>query len=591
LPRGFRREQGQIQQLVKTGDSTFWVKLLSGDVYGPILDKIGNGGFALNFTYEFARRRYEVRINQPDFPSDPGAISSFAARQHVIVDDQNATAFRRFILAWIEEIRSHNLERTEEIWPWGYAMDDQGNNTGAAVGGTIYRPDGSTEPVPGGDTQIVRDYDPRGSLKKWQQAFKAVCENRIDLQIMVACSFGSPLMYFTGQPGLVVSAWSASGVGKSAAMRVSQAAWSAPKTMSTTSDTLNSTMALLAMTRFIVFNWDEMQVGKESGAIVRSIMDFTQGKGKRRMRADVTLRDVGEWQSLVVCAANKPLMEHVENATAGHDAGAVRVFEYYIKKPLMENTSAVARLVSQVDRNYGHAGRAFIAHVATNMQKIDAMVSGIQAKLEKKLNTTSEERFYIAGVAAIIAGAEIANSLGLTTFDVKGISKFLQDQILVLRAKRESNLLTSGQGLNAEQILAEFHNDMLPFKMITPSFPKRGPLPKHWLPLVQPIGANARVEQQIAIAEAVLRINKSTFIGWCKKRGLSPHLALEALRRQLQATEETNVLGAGTDFATGRLAVINLDLKLPDLVDYVPQVRTPAPAAKPVSQPGNKPKV
>ena len=69
------------------------------------------------------------------------------------------------------------------------------------------------EVAPGGDPQNVTNYTPRGKIEKWRQAFDAVLTGRPDLQVITAASFASPLMRFTGQPGVVLSAWGDGGAG------------------------------------------------------------------------------------------------------------------------------------------------------------------------------------------------------------------------------------------------------------------------------------------------------------------------------------------------------------------------------------------
>lgn len=574
LPADYRRFNGRIERLIKQPENQFWVELVSGDVYGPLLDE-APAGYALSFTYEFAARRFPVRIMQPEFPHDPGAIASFASGQRIALEDQNATEFRRFIVAWIKTLRSQHLERTELISPWGYAIDDDGSHTGIAIGGTLYRPDGSQEAAPGGDRQMVNDFTPRGSSAYWRRAFDAVCTDRIDLQVMVACSFGAPLMHFTGQSGLIVSAWSqASGVGKSSALKLSQTVWSAPSVMSTTKDTPNAVNAILGMLKIMVFNWDEMHVGKDSAQLVQQAMDVAQGKSKRRMASDTSLRPVSEWQTLVVTAANGPIMDHMAQATAGHDAGAVRALEFKIERPQMDNTGQVARIVKELDRHYGHIGREFIAHVAQHIPETDKLVMQMIETLQVSLGSQQEERMYVAGIASILGGAKIANQLGLAAFDLKGMYTFLRDVVIKLRNHRQKNMLAHNGTLNAEQILGEFYSTYFTHLLVTSHYAKRGPRPKAWKVYESPIN-DQRVEIHVSVTDSKMRINKATFTDWLKRaKGLSTTVVIDEFKRQFNAIEDRCVLGETTKFAGGRVAVLDIPLTGPGMDNYLPNDTT-----------------
>lgn len=597
LPENYRRGKRGIEMRLKVGDSIIWIPVLTGDVHTPILDQLPLGGYALQFAYTRVGDTWTIRVTGDDLGADPLPLYKFFQKQNIVLMPGAEAHWRGFMLGWIEKLREQRAARTFVLHPFGWSSDAEGNNAGYAVGGTLYTPDGREQATPGGDPALVSIYKPLGTLANWQKAADFVMQGRIDLQVLVAASFGAPLMVFTGHAGLVVSAWSRqSAVGKSSGIRVGQSVWSAAISMNSIDDTNNFVLKKVADVRSMPCYWDEMKVGTENAdKMVALALSLSQGKGKGRLNADSSLKEVGEWDTILVAASNFPLMDHVVAKTDGTDAGAVRLFEYAIERPPTPDTSAAARTIALTRTNYGVAGRIFAKWIAANYDKADQVVCTIKDRLNGELAAEQQERFYIAGMAAMLGGARIANHLGVTRFDLAALKDFLCAEFLRMRRVRLQNVLVTATGYDLDQVLNSFMADHLGHKVVTTHLAPRGPnrLPPDFVKW-HPADAK-RVDVQIAQAEKLMRISRNTFRDWCRKKAYPSSDILESMARVWGASQAKRVIGGGTAYGGGQIHCVDIPIAIPELEGYLYVDPVAAASQRPASPAaglaGNQPKV
>ncbi len=597
LPDNYRRSRRGLEVRIKTKDDYFWILLLAGDVHTPTLDELPLGGYALQFIYQRRLGKvWTIRVTGADLGADPGPLFKFFEKQNLVLMPQTEVHWRGFILGWIDRLRE---QRTEVIHPFGWSEDNAGLSVGFAVGGTLYTPDGREVATPGGDPSLVNVYKPKGTLLGWQQAAAFVMKGRPDLQVLVAASFGAPLMTFTGHAGLVVSAWSRqSAVGKSSGIRVGQSIWSAAISLNSVDDTNNFVLKKVADVRSMPCYWDEMKVGSENAdKMVSLALSLSQGKGKGRLNADTSLKEVGEWDTILVAASNFPLMDHIVSKTDGTDAGAVRLFEYGIQRPPTPDTSAAARLIAQTRTNYGVAGRVYAKWISANHAKVDQIVCTVKDQLNIELGAEQAERFYIAGMASILAGARIANHLKICPFDLGPLKAFLCQEFLRMRLARKLNVVVSQSGYDLEQVLSSFMGDVLRHKLVTRWFagPGHKKLPPDFVSW-RPQDSN-RVDVHVAQDNRILRINRSAFVEWCRKKSYPSSDVIQHMGHVWAATCGRRSLGGGTGWGGGQLHCIDVPLVIPELEGYLyvdatqQGATTNQPASPAAALAGNKPKV
>lgn len=596
LPERYRRANNGIQQQIRTPDGEYiWLEVARGDVKKPVLDWLAAGGHALTFEYVRGALSRPIYVVASELGTEDMSVFRTFDQQGIHLQPGMEKRFRGFIMAWIETLIERKAARTEAIHPWGWAKGPNGI-TGFSIGGTLYRANGTVESAAGGDPELLAMFKPTGSLAKWQQAFNFVAAGRPDLQAIIAASFGAPLMRFTGQAGMVVSAWSRqSGVGKSAAMTIAQGVWASSNAMNSIDDTGNSVLAKVARTRAMVCLWDETRIVDADRAkqFVAMVFALTQGKEKSRMRSDTTLRTVGQWETILVCAANGSLMDYVVAQDEGTEAGALRVFEYPIVIPPMGASGSAALTIGLAKENHGHAGVAYVQWLATNHAKASAAVVAQADLLIKRLGAEQSERLYIAGMSTMLVGARIATKIGVAVFDVPALEAFLCQTFMDLRHARRRDIMVSSTGYDLEQLLSSFIAAHVGSKLVTDYYARQGK--SAVAVLWHPQNNAVAVQAHIASKDKLMRINRMSFIQWARKRNMSGPDILNAMVERWQATQVKANIGGGTNYAAGQLYCVEIPLHSPELLHYADEVLNGTTVAQPISTTpklrGNQPTV
>lgn len=590
LPKGYRRKDGRIEHAIRRkrakkhgGDFWDWETVVGGDLRDPLLDQVGEDS-KLTFSHTRGGRTSAIAILQSAMTTDTTAmIKYFGVRGISGIYGGNAQLLGQFLVSWIEKLRDAHAERTEPVPPFGWVWNHAGDPIGLSVGGLCYRPNGNIEPAPGGDPTALQYYKPRGTLEGWKRAASFTLKGRPDLQILVAAAFASPLVSFTGHNGFLLSAWSRdSAVGKSSALTVGTTVWAEPGAMYHLKDTLNSVIYRVGHTKILPAYWDEIRLDREQeDGFIDTLFMLGQGKEKARLNSDATLKQSGDWKTILVATGNRPLMDHIVRKNADTDAGAVRLFEFLITHPQMPLSPQAQDIIAAAGKHAGRAGEVYARCLAGQWQMARDQVMSVQNKLTRELAATTPERFFIAGMSCILVGAAIARLLDLAPFDVSDMRQYLSRAFEALRVERNRNLPVAGGLFDIEKLLAEFISDHLPERLITDKFAGIGAgqappaiknMPSRY--------AGGKLAIHIAVDDKCMRIDKTAWRAWAYKKGFSPSDTVTEMERRWNARSTRTVLGLGTHFASGRVEVIEMSIdpkKNSELAVYVYHYASLAP--------------
>lgn len=569
LPPGYRRWNNNLQAMVVRDKEEFWFDLIPGDITEPILDIRPSGGHDFSFTYEAHGSKHAVQIVETDLPNDPGSLHALFSRQFLSIPHGNEARFRGFIVAYMTQLRAAKLVRTDKINPFGWATDAHNAPIGFAVGGLLYKADGTTTPAPGGDQQIVSSFTETGTLAVWKKAAAYVIQGRIDQQAIIGAAFASPLMRLAHYRGVIISEWSReSAIGKSSGLNVAQAVWGKPSFNHKLNDTPNAVMHKIASTKAMPAFWDEARVKPEDEAdFINGMFQLTQGVEKARLNSSVNLRTVGEWETVMVLASNKPVMDMIMSGNQGTDAGAVRCFEWEMSRPKVAQDPNAQKIIAAVETNYGSAGRVFAAWLAANHAKAQALVDKNNIAVSTDLGAETSERLYVATITVLLSGAQIAKALGLVAFDLNGLRDFLYATFHELRRVRKRDVVVSSSGYDLQQVLADYMSTMMGRRIVTDRFAKRGPANKVnivWYPQ-----NNQHVDIQVGQQDKLMRINRAEFVFWARKKGYSGSDLIASMEARWKAVVHRAVIGAGAGaFGGGYIHCIDLDLTHLELEPY-----------------------
>ena len=580
LPTNYRRERGQIERLVVKPETNEWVPLLTGDVYAAQLERLpGAAEHALSFTYELGGSKELIHLADAK-QLNSQQLGAIAAYQGIPLYRNSIVPFRDFAMAWMTKLRLERNVREGTYRPFGWCHDKGGQRIGLAIAGTLYRTNATIEAVGGGDAVLNSFYRPHGSMANWRKA-AALFEGpnaRQDLHAIMAISFGSPLISLVGDVrGMSWHFWSiGSAVGKTSMMKVAQAVWSDARAMSTMDDTPNAVMRSLSGPRVLPRLWDEARVPRiheaQFSALVYSI---PQGREKARMGPDTMLRETGEWSAMVLFTSNRSLMDLVVDNSQGTDSGMARLFEVHMPPGNVTFSGGAGQALALVETNFGHAGREFAAFVAANLPTVQAYITNMTQAITVQWRIEAEERFYVAGCVAALAGARFAKELGLFDFDLKALYVWMHREFMTLRqGRRTTSSAAPGGAIDVEQILTDYTSAMASYKLVTnhpqASKPPTGVGGRPHITHVShapPLHIN-EVRWQILMDQMIIRLDLGPFRAWLRENRHGVTATIKEMEQVWGAVQGKRTMGAGTPFSGGQTKVLDIPLTVPALAGY-----------------------
>lgn len=387
---------------------------------------------------------------------NPRKLVEALASYGVVLKEKELKAFGDLMATWLEKLQSSKrVADVAEQLGWMY---EGSNIIGFSCSPTTYYADGRirNDVRPAKEfAAVAKLYEPRGELEEWKKVAKFLADqNSPGLTSILAAGFGSPLLKFTGlQGGILAIVSAASGVGKSSALKCSQAIWGSPThAVNSVDDTPKSVGKKLGFLHNLPAYWDELRGKQTVDGFTQLAFQITQGKEKSRLDSNAHLKEVQTWETMLVVASNESIFEAMSRRSLGTDAGMVRTFEMVMDKaPLSDMSSAdITLMFERISTNYGQAGREYAAYIATHQEQVRTLVQEIFSEIASTME--AQERFWYGMVAAILAGAAIASKIGLVQFDLHTMKDYLLANIVRLRG-RTTEVETDGGG---DEVLAAF---------------------------------------------------------------------------------------------------------------------------------------
>jgi hypothetical protein len=459
----------------------------------------------------------------------------------------------RLMMAWIKLL--HETADSVKSAPFGWT------HTGSTLDGFVYGGQlwgvGGSKSAATGDPEIARQYAPCGSAHAWVDAAKMITDQeRPELDALLASAFGAPLVAFTGEPGVLMSAYSKeSGIGKTTTLRIAQAVWGSPVTaMQSLDDTSNATMHKLGQIKSLPLYWDELKTEEHTKKFVNITFQTTQGKEKARLGRTIHQREPGTWQTLLVSASNDSLLDHVTQHTSTTTAGLYRIFEYAVppgsKGQLVPSDAAL--MVAKLNTNYGAVGLEYAKFLGAHHPTIAKDMELLLQQLHAETGSKSDERFWLVSIAAIILGARYANHLGFTQIDAVALKNFMLDSLLRMRGQLTQQPVDMAQELNVANVLAQFLAAMRAKHTLYTNriHVGRGKPAKDSVKIDTARCDPQRIDGayvQVGVTDYLLRISRAKLCEWLTEKGFSAVVYTRALVEEYNAQHINGRMCAGVD--------------------------------------------
>lgn len=474
-------------------------------------------------------------------------LTESLAEMGVVLKERETKSFIDLMATWLSQLQAARrvADVTEQL---GWLITDE-KASGFSCGPTTFYADGRTR----NDVRAAREftavskhYEPRGGLEPWKRVAAFLADqNNPAFTAILAASFAAPLLKFTGLSGGVLSIVStASGVGKSSALRCSQAVWGSPTHgVNAVDDTPKSVARKLGFLNNLPAYWDELRGRKTIDDFVMLAFQITQGKEKTRLDSSATLREIQTWETLLVVASNESILEAMARNSGGTDAGVVRTFEMFIEPfKTARNMAEITLLFEQLNHNYGHAGRIYAQYLATHAGSIEERVQEVFKRVASAGNMANQERFWFAIVAALIVGAEMAGQLGLVKIDTKALLGYLMQNLQRLRGRSVDAL----SAVEPVELLAAFMAAYQDRSVLVGKFPAGKQNAKSYLPDVLGVPRGDKVVYHVSQSEQRIRFPVSEMIRWLESRQLPSGTVLRRFKQELNAEELRFRIGLGT---------------------------------------------
>ncbi len=488
-------------------------------------------------------------------------LPSKLMEQGIIVSPDFVPATRSFLMSWTQKLQQVK-EAVVSSSPFGWTVAN-GKIEGFTFAGRVWA-NGYDRPAAQPDQTTMKQYEPRGDATQWVTAARMITDQRRPaLDSIIAASFGAPLMRFTGEYGALFAAYSPeSGIGKTTTMRIAAAIWGNPKsTLQALNDTTNSVMAKMNILKNLPVLWDELR-GDDINKFALMAFQLTQGTGKSRLNADITQRERGDWQTLLVSTSNDTLVDAITRAAKGTSAGLYRLFEVRVRpKDSGMLASEAARMVSSLNENHGHIGLAYAQFLGANSKRIEAEVAKLHDDLTREVNAAQQERYWIAPMTIIIAGATYANELRLTDIDVPALKAFLVDALQDMRKMLKEAPDTANDKNAIAGVLQGFLGTQRARNtLVTDTFPAGRGRPAN-VKIITDTSKLDKITVHRAADDKIIRISQMALLEYLEERGYPPTAFLKSLVDELGATKLRVKLGAGTEMAAGLMQeqVIEVD--------------------------------
>lgn len=394
---------------------------------------------------------------------------------------------------------------------------------------------------------------PEGDLEVWKEVADAYNKPEcVAHQFTMACGFASPLLALTNFKGAIVAATGEAGCGKSSASHLANSIMNHKTSGDITArDTGNALYAKLGTIHNVLATYDESTKldGEQLSNLAYAI---NQGQGKNRLDRNANFKEnVGDWALLMLMTTNKNPQAILGAYSSDAYAEASRIFQYYVPPRTLTKEFA-DEVFYKLNNNFGLAGPIYMQAVMRDKEKVRARINHWVKTIDRLANVGSNERFWSIVPACVLTGVEVARSVGLVKYDIRGLLDFSIRSINAMRISVSENVATP-LGL-----LAEYLNSNLRNTLILGSIPGG----------TQPVLRQApTAELRIRIDDGLGRasIDRTHLRKFCVEKGVDPATLRDELQKLGVLLDDNHkvVLGKGTTLKSVQTRCWEIDMTNP----------------------------
>ena len=384
-----------------------------------------------------------------------------------------------YIIKFVNELQ---YKTDVEVMRMQYGWADK--NSKFVIGDQEITAEGIRYSPPSSMTSALSEYmQPVGTLDEWKKI--ANVYNRPSMEphaFGFFTAFGSPLMTHLNLKGAVINLVNnVSGTGKTTVAKVMHSVYGHPEEqMLIAKDTINVKLHRMGVMGNLPISCDEI-TNVEAEHFSDFVYAVSQGRARNRMKSQSNEErlNTSKWSLLCVCTSNASFYDKLASLKSTPDGELMRLIEFQIPVNSVMNKVEADEIFSQLDNNYGHAGRIYLQWLVSNLEEAIDMVKQVQVVIDKKVKFSGRERFWSGVAACNIAGAMIAKKLGLIDIDIKRVFEWMVVEFSKMR--HEIKAPPTNQASTIGEFLNEFRGRIL---VINDAAEKRSGMSQ--LPVVEP---------------------------------------------------------------------------------------------------------
>jgi hypothetical protein len=302
------------------------------------------------------------------------------------------------------------------------------------IGDREYTPKGiNYAPAMKGLEKYVAAFVPKGTLEEWKSVVDMYKLPAYYAHAFVLlCGFGSLLMNKSPESGLILNLFSKlSGTGKTTLLRIINSIFGDPKIlMKDAGDTYLSKVHRMGLMNGLPVCFDEMTNARPE-EISGLLYGCTQGRARDRMKAGENAERINNlsWKGIFVWSSNSALEDRLGTIKMDPQGEMARVIEIALESQVGGDVLEAQKIFNKLDDNYGHAGHLFTEYIVENAEAVQKIWEDTREVVYAYHKWGQVDRYRLNGVICGISAGVITNSLGITSFDLRGITKWILDHL------------------------------------------------------------------------------------------------------------------------------------------------------------------
>lgn len=448
------------------------------------------------------------------------------------------------LLGYLRKYLEHigdDMDEVKQLQHFGWVDNKQE----FLLGEKLYRQEGVVTIQPHFNIKnYTRYFTQSGNLEEWKRLMQRLADlGAVEQQICMLSAFGSTLMKFTNYNGVWLHLMTKPGYGKTTTQEMMNGIWGQPQNLLLNAkDTLNAIEERFGRWASIGVAIDEVS-NLDPMVASELLLGVTQGRTKQRL--DTNMRErVNDltWQLLVLSSGNFSLIDRINTRKEDVAAEISRTLEFKLPKPKLTVHEGEMLIKKPIRENYGVAGAEWLSNlVKIPHYQIQEMVDKTIESFSSALQSSSDERFWVAGCAVIYVAGVLTNKMGLTDWD---LDKIFLNLCEIIKSNRTNKITFE---FSATDVLSSFLADNTRNTVVTDVGTIEGSI----MVKLMPMGAlNVRYEQDAGR----IYIRTQALKEYCAKRNIGIQSVKESLSQRglLQSANARVVMSKGLSISTGR---------------------------------------